>query len=223
MSLRSDFTRIEVVRTQALEWQQSPSPTVWRKRLEHSGPVEAGRVTSVVRYDAQSRFKPHPHPRGEEILVLEGVFSDEHGDYPAGSYLLNPEGFKHAPFSREGCVILVKLRQYAGEGRKKVALDTGSETWSATAHNGARRLPLHVDPRFPDRMELLRLDADVRLDEQHYPGGAEMFIVEGDLLDEHGSYGKGDWVRYPPGTVHTARSRGGALVYLKTGHLSGLL
>ena len=93
-----------------MAWAPSPSGTVWRKRVHLVGPPESGQVTSVVRYEPQSRFPAHDHPEGEEILVLEGVFSDEHGDWPAGTYLLNPEGFRHAPFSEPGCVLFVKLR-----------------------------------------------------------------------------------------------------------------
>src|SRR5690606_22216478 len=97
-----------------LDWQPSPSPLVWRKRLFHAGAAEAGVVTSIVRYDAGAGLHAHGHAEGEEILVLSGTFSDERGDFGAGSYMLNPEGFRHAPSSREGCVLFVKLRQYAG-------------------------------------------------------------------------------------------------------------
>ena len=92
----------------ARAWQPSPSGTVWRKRLHRVGPAESAQVTSIVRYDRGATFPVHDHPEGEEILVLQGIFSDEHGDWPAGTYLLNPDGFRHAPFSRQGCVLYVK-------------------------------------------------------------------------------------------------------------------
>ena len=57
------------VDTQGMDWAPSPSPTVWRKRIEHSGPAEAGRVTSVVRYDAGSSFHAHPHPSAYGIPI----------------------------------------------------------------------------------------------------------------------------------------------------------
>ena len=84
---------------------------VWRKPLAREA-VEHGHTTSVVRYDAGSRFPEHAHPLGEEILVLEGIFSDEHGNYPTGTYLRSPPQSKHSPFSEEGCVLLVKLDQF---------------------------------------------------------------------------------------------------------------
>ena len=65
--LNTDFSRFVVMHTDAMEWQASPSKGVWRKRLDLAGDPEKSRVTSVVRYDAASRFPPHPHPDGEEM------------------------------------------------------------------------------------------------------------------------------------------------------------
>ncbi len=117
LEVNADLSKPVVVSTATMEWQSSPGAGIWRKRLELRGAAESGRVTSIVRYDAGSRFPPHEHPEGEEILVLEGIFADEHGAYPAGTYLLNPEGFRHAPRSDQGCVLFVKLRQYPGSDR----------------------------------------------------------------------------------------------------------
>ena len=135
-ALHGDLSRPVVVRTADQSWQPSPSGTVLRKRLHRVGPAESGQVTSIVRYQPDSSFPAHDHPEGEEILVLEGVFSDEHGDWPAGTYLLNPEGFRHAPFSKPGCLLFVKLRQYAGAGRQHVALQTGDVPWQEGAQAG---------------------------------------------------------------------------------------
>nr|WP_086940607.1 cupin domain-containing protein [Thaumasiovibrio occultus] len=106
-----------------IDWQPSPLSGVWRKPLEREA-AESGWVTSVVRYAPNSHFSPHLHPLGEEILVLEGVFSDERGDYPAGSYLRNPPGSSHAPFSLDGCVIFVKLNQFSPHDNLTVARNT---------------------------------------------------------------------------------------------------
>ena len=81
--------------------------------------------------------------------MLDGVFSDEHGDWPAGSYLLNPEGFRHAPFSREGCLLFVKLRQFPGLDRNHVARQwiSGANLWQSVVSGGYLQ-PL--DPTFND-------------------------------------------------------------------------
>ena len=64
--------------------------------------------TALVRWAPGTRFNPHRHYGGEEIYVLDGVFEDEHGRYPAGSWLRSPHMSAHCPYSIEGCTILVK-------------------------------------------------------------------------------------------------------------------
>src|SRR5262249_21253458 len=112
MKIRIDYTKTEHVPFDSIAWVPSPERGVERKMLERDG-GEVARGTSIVRYAAGSRFAEHVHDRGEEFLVLEGTFQDEHGDYAAGTYVRNPPGSKHRPFSRGGCVIFVKLRQFA--------------------------------------------------------------------------------------------------------------
>ena len=217
--INADFGRFAVVHTAQMEWQPSPSTTVRRKRLDLAGPSESSRVTSVVRYDPDSAFHEHPHPDGEEIFVLEGVFSDEHGDYPAGSFLLHPEGFSHAPFSREGCVLFVKLRQYPGNQRQKLAVDTRRSIWQSCDDEGVSMIPLYREEGYPEEIQLVRLEPETVVSSHVHDGGAEIFVLEGSFTDEHGSYEEGSWVRYPDGSVHRISTRSGCTYYLKTGHL----
>jgi anti-sigma factor ChrR (cupin superfamily) len=217
--LRSDFSRLEIVHTDELPWVQSPTPQVWRKRLDLIGPPEAGRVTSVVRYDPQSRFPSHPHPGGEEILVLDGVFSDEHGEYPAGTFVLNPEGFEHAPYSLPGCTLFVKLRQSPGP-RRPVRVDTRAGAFEERGVVGVRRLELYREAGFPERIHLTRVAAGVQVGPIHFPEGEELFVLEGEFSDEHGSHGPRSWLRFPPGASHTLATRSGCTLYVKQGHLS---
>lgn len=210
--------RLEVAHTDELPWAVAPVPNVWRKRLELAGPPEAGRVTSLVRYASSSKFPSHPHPDGEEILVLDGVFSDEHGDYPAGTFLLNPTGFEHAPFSSEGCTLFVKLRQSPGP-RQQVIIDTTREPWHELPVGGVSRLPLYFEPGFPERIHLTRVAPGVSVGPVQFPAGGELFVLEGAFRDEHGSYRAGSWVRYPPGSAHTLTSGSGCTLYVKQGHL----
>ncbi len=217
--LNADFSQAVVIRTAQEEWQPSPSPTVWRKRLDLSGPAEAGRVTSVVKYDPGSAFHSHPHPDGEEILVLTGVFSDEHGDYPAGSYLLNPEGFDHAPFSRQGCTLFVKLRQYAGDDREKIAVDTRERSW-AKIGSGVSEVTLYQTQNHPETVRLIRIEETQRFTVPGKVGGAEMLILKGAVEDSGGRYTTGDWLRWPAQSVRMFTACEPFEAYLKTGHLA---
>jgi anti-sigma factor ChrR (cupin superfamily) len=219
-TINGDLGRRVAMDTAAMAWQSSPSGTVWRKRLHLMGSAESGQVTSLVRYQPHSDFPSHQHPHGEEILVLNGVFSDEHGDYPAGSYLLNPEGFRHAPFSREGCLLFVKLRQYPGDDRPHLAVSTRTMAWQAQG-DGSDIKPLFSDARFPEQMRLERWPAGER-PPTRYPGGVEMLVLEGVFEDESGSYHRHTWLRLPAGATHLPRSPGGCEVYIKSGGLGSL-
>ena len=221
-SLRGGLRRREVVDTAALAWTPSPSPSVWRKRLHRVGPAEAGQVTSLVRYDPGSRFPEHDHPEGEEIFVLEDVFSDQRGDHGPGSYLASPEGHRHAPWSDPGCVSFVKLRQYGGAGRGYVEVHADALAWSATGLPGVEEKVVCADPRFPDRTHLERFAAGASPGSRRYPGGAEIFVIEGALEDEHGRYGRYTWLRLPPGGAHAPHSASGAVVYVKAGGVASL-
>jgi anti-sigma factor ChrR (cupin superfamily) len=220
--INSDLTQFAVAQTDDLPWQASPSATVWRKRLEYFGDnAESGHVTSVVRYDPDSAFAPHDHPEGEEILVLDGVFSDEHGDYPAGTFLLNPTGFRHAPRSADGCVLFVKLCQYAGEDRPQVTIDTNKAEWQPHAIDGVELLPLYQSEDYPENMRLVRISPGVRFPHHTHVGGEEVFLIDGTIEDERGQFGKGAWVRFPDGSTHEPFTKTGETLYVKTDHIKG--
>ena len=134
-------------------------------------------MTSIVRYDAGARFHAHEHPEGEEIFVLSGTFSDERGDFRAGTFMLNPEGFRHAPFSELGCVLFVKLRQYPGLDREAVCIDTQQEgLWQARA-SGVRSLPLYASGRYGEEIHLTELAPGTRVSDVALPNGEEIFLL----------------------------------------------
>jgi anti-sigma factor ChrR (cupin superfamily) len=219
-SIRGDLARWESADTEAMDWTQSPSGRVWRKRVHLVGPPESGQVTSVVRYEPDSKFAAHDHPEGEEILVLGGVFSDEHGDWPAGTFLLNPEGFRHAPFSKPGCTLFVKLRQFPGRERRHVVLDVDGLDWQPGAQPGVSDKLLYAQPGFSDVTRLLRWMPGTDLGVSEYPEGAELFVLEGAFADESGEHGHGTWLRFPVGAKHHPRaSAAGCTLYAKTGGL----
>lgn len=217
LELNADFAKAAIVDTTATDWQPSPVPGVWRKRLDLVGPKESGRVTSIVRFDPSARFPEHGHPDGEEILVLEGTFSDQTGDYPAGSYLLNPDGFRHAPYSEEGCTLLVKLRQYAGAGREHITLDTNAMEWSAGRFAGLEQKLLYQHPDWPEVVRLIRAQPGCQVPMHGHPDGEEVYVLEGEVRDENYHCRAGTWLRQPVGSAHSVVSESGVLAYVKTG------
>ncbi len=221
-SINGDLTVRVAVDTTRMPWTPSPSGTVWRKRVHLVGPPEAGQVTSIVRYEASSTFHAHDHPGGEEILVLDGVFSDEHGDWPAGTFLLNPEGFRHAPFSQDGCVLFVKLRQFPGRDRQHVVVNVDSLDWRPGSVDGASFKPLYSQTGYSDTVRIERWAAGARLGHVSYPQGAELLVLEGAFEDETGSFGGGTWLRFPVGGSHRPSTRAECVLYVKEGGLAYL-
>lgn len=199
-ALNGDLDRRIAINTDAMDWVSSPGGEVLRKRLHHVGQAESGQVTSIVRYPPGSEFPRHPHPGGEEILVLEGVFSDEHGDWPAGTYLLNPEGFEHRPFSREGCLLFVKLGQYPGAKRRHVALRSRDQTWRARVRPGVSWKKLYAQEPFSDHMRLERWNQADDVGVMNFPQGAELFVLSGEFSDSEGRYPRHGWLRLPAGS-----------------------
>ncbi|MEH6567793.1 MAG: cupin domain-containing protein [Halioglobus sp.] len=216
-TLNGDLSVRVCVDTQKLEWSASPSGTVWRKRVHLVGPPESGQVTSVVRYEAGAKFPSHDHPGGEEILVLEGVFSDEHGDWPAGTYLLNPEGFTHSPFSEGGCTLFVKLRQYPGTDRQHAAIPTADMPWQPSVRKISSWKKLYAQEPYTDFMRLEAWDIPAELGQINFPQGAELFVVKGQFTDDSGSYDKHTWIRLPPGASITPTSDEYCELYIKEG------
>jgi anti-sigma factor ChrR (cupin superfamily) len=214
--LNADLSERLVMDTKAMDWQASPSPSVWRKRLYHTGSAEAGVVTSVVRYEPGSSFASHEHPDGEEIFVIDGVFSDEAGDYPAGSYILNPEGFSHAPSSGPGCILFVKLRQYAGE-RPQIRHDINAMDWELRPNGTVESIMLDQQDGFDKRTQVVRIMPGGEVPMHGHPNGEEVFVLEGSFEDQMGSYSAGTWIRNPIGSKHSLTSKTGCMFFIKTG------
>ncbi|MGA7801297.1 MAG: cupin domain-containing protein [Gammaproteobacteria bacterium] len=218
--INAQLSRRTVVASADMEWEPSPSGTVWRKPLFRQG-GEYGPVTSIVRYDAGGAFRAHTHPQGEEILVLEGVFADDHGQYPAGTYLLNPDGSSHAPASPEGCTLLVRLRQYAGADRVQLVVDSTSMTWQPDLPAGTWIKPLYRQHGYPENMALVKWEPGAELRRHVHFGGEEVLVLDGGFQDEHGHYPKGTWIRMPQGSAHRPFTREGCTLYVRVGGLMG--
>lgn len=214
-AINGDLSVRAMADTTRMEWTPSPSGSVWRKRVHLVGPPESGQVTSLVRYEPHSRFPEHDHPEGEEILVLEGVFSDEHGDWPAGTYLLNPEGFRHTPFSEPGCLLFVKLRQFPGRERRHSVVDTQKLAWKPSSIPALAYQTLYEQDGFSDLMRIERWRPQADLGVISYEEGAEFFVLDGEFSDEAGAYPTRCWLRLPAGSEHHPRSTGGCTLYIK--------
>ncbi len=221
MRVNADFSERVVIQTNELPWIASPQPGVERRMLDRIGD-EVARATSLVRYAPASVFEPHVHGLGEEFFVLDGIFSDEHGDYPVGTYVRNPPGSHHSPRTGPGCIILVKLRQMALTESERIVVDTAKVGWGRGDAEGHRRLDLYTNHESGEHVTIERLEPGATLAEMDCPGGEEIFVVSGAVDDEHGEYPSGTWIRNPASYRRSLKSLSGAVFWVKRGHLGAV-
>ena len=216
MQINADLSKRAVVYSKDLPWVDSPMAGVRRRMLERDGD-EVARATTIVRYAPGSSFSAHTHGGGEEFLVLDGVFSDEKGDYPTGTYVRNPVGSTHTPFSKEGSTILVKLWQMSPEDQEQKVINTVTHPWHPGLVEGLQVMPLHT--RSTENVALVKWQPGTVFQRHSHFGGEEIYVIEGVFEDEQGTYPQGTWIRNPHGSIHNPFSKDGCLIYVKTGHL----
>lgn len=217
MQLNADFSARVVVHSDQLEWQASPMPGVDRRMLDRIG-GEVARATTIVRYAPGSHFSEHTHTGGEEFIVLDGVFSDEHGDFPAGCYIRNPPTSAHTPGSDPGCTIFVKLWQFAPDDRTQVKIDMNKmEFVHAADRPGVSVMPLFQDARETVRSEHWEPGASLHLE---LPEGGEFLVLEGEFSEGGDTLGKGSWLRLPVGAqMNAIAGASGTRVWMKLRHI----
>ena len=214
MNLNADFAARVVVRSENVDWLASPMPGVDRRMLDRIGD-EVARATSIVRYAPGSHFSAHTHTGGEEFIVLDGVFQDEHGDYPAGTYVRNPPTTSHTPGSEPGCTIFVKLWQFDMDDRTQFRKNM--EEALGERAEGVAMAELHRDAR--EVVTYLDIAPDTAF-ASAAAGGIELLVLQGSVTESGEMLGKGAWMRLPEGQPLSLLSQGdGARIWMKSGHL----
>jgi anti-sigma factor ChrR (cupin superfamily) len=215
LKLNMKFDAPVVVLPSDQSWELSPADGVSRFPLEREA-AESGHTTSQVIFAPGAAFPEHSHPLGEEIFVLEGIFSDEFGDYPTGTYIRNPPGSKHSPFTRDGCKLFVKLEQFHPDDSAPVVVRPDDHQW----RNGIGNLKVLSLHEFQTQHTALVYwpDNEKFQPHQHW-GGEEIMVISGEFIDEYGRYPAGSWIRSPNLSKHDPYVEKATLILVKTGHL----
>ena len=214
MELNADFAARVVVHADQIDWQASPMKGVDRRMLDRIG-GEVARATTIVRYAPGSHFSAHTHTGGEEFIVLDGIFQDEHGDYPVGTYVRNPPTSQHTPGSAPGCTIFVKLWQFDMDDRTQFRKDMAQEL--NTPIDGVATATLHKDAR--ETVSYSHLDAGATLTSDS-AGGIELLMIDGSVSAGEDTLIKNSWLRLPEGeTLKATAGAQGAKIWMKSGHL----
>jgi hypothetical protein len=192
MKLHDDLSQTALVHGGRLPWVPSPTIGVERRMLFRLGGEQAI-ATSIVRYAVASSFPSHAHPGGEEFLVLDGVFEDEHGRYPVGSYVRNPPGSAHAPRSGEGCVIFVRLRQFREDDTRNV-LDIPT----APHDDRSPFVPRTLFDSTDEHVAIKRWEPHAAITFSA-GGGLELLMLEGTASTFGDTLQRWSWLRLPSG------------------------
>lgn len=216
MQLNNDYTRAVVLSTADIPWQQAPFSGVQYRMLEQHG-AEGTRSTSVVRYEPGSHLPAHSHALGEEIIILQGEFADESGVYAAGSYIKNPPGSSHAPFSATGCTLFIKQSHLQPEDIERVVVDAQNSAWRPGMVDGLSVLPLAEFKS--EHSALVNWQPGTVFTPHRHWGGEEIYVLDGVFEDEFGRYPAGTWLRSPHMSQHAPFSKAGCTIFVKVGHL----
>jgi ChrR Cupin-like domain len=217
MNLNSDFNARAAVHSARLDWTPSPIPGVDRRMLDRIG-EELARATSIVRYAPLSHFSPHTHGGGEEFLVLDGVFQDEHGDYPPGTYVRNPTS-RHTPGSEPGCTLFVKLWQFDPDDRTPVRIDTSDLSFLPAPDLRGIEFAVLYDSAW--ELVLLERWAPGISIAVPVPAGIELLVLDGGFTEGGEEFTRCSWLRLPAGsTLQATAGPQGCRLWVKSGHFS---
>ena len=218
MDLNADFTVRASVHAAQNPWVASPMPGVERRMLDRLGD-EVARATSIVRYAPGSSFFAHTHKGGEEYIVIDGVFQDEFGDFPVGSYIRNPPNSTHTPSAAGGATIMVKLWQFDLEDRQTVRLQTHDMAAEpAPGREGVSVIPLYKDARENVRIEVWEPGTKLFVDDHK---GFEVFVLEGGFTEGNETFSRDSWLRLPVDYAFQGMAGPeGTRVWIKSEHLA---
>ncbi len=239
MLVNSDFTRAVFLQSDSIPWESSPMAGVTRRRLDRLD-TDDHQVTTLVEYAPNSEFSPHTHHGGEELLILDGVFEDEYGAWPAGSYIRNPPGSNHQPGSKAGCLLFVKLGQFHATDAHFVHAHLDHlEMLPLTNQPNRSVASLYQDARETVRLEHWSANTTLSLSAV---GGMEIVVLAGsvsmtaDVIDdsqllgttsavaaktsETSLYGRFDWIRLPSDfAISCVVGDSNTVVWTKSHHL----
>jgi anti-sigma factor ChrR (cupin superfamily) len=215
--LNAEFDQRVVIRPDDYAWVDSPESGVRRMMLDRVS-MENSHSSTIVEFKANSEFPHHVHYMGEELLVLEGVFADEYGEYPAGTYFRNPPGTSHvASVGESGAKVFVKLHQMQENDQAQFSIDTKTAKWLPGMVAGLQVMPLHEHGA--EHVALVKWAPHTQFSPHQHWGGEEIFVLEGTFYDEHGEYPQGTWLRSPHLSKHTPFTKDdGAIIFVKTRH-----
>lgn len=216
MQINSDISKRVAIQQSTLPWIATPLAGIQIRTLEDGGEATA-RATAIVKCAPGSRIVDCTRELGEEIMVLDGVLTDEFGSYGKGSYVKSPPGSDHACESASGCLLFVKRHPLESGDDWRIVVDTATMPWYQGLVDGLSVMPLSESGT--QHTALVRWAPGTRFNPHRHYGGEEIYVLDGVFEDEHGRYPAGSWLRSPHLSAHCPFSIEGCTIFVKVGHL----
>lgn len=200
--MHADLTTRAAVDTARLPWARRDG--LEEKLLE----LAPARRTALVRLPPRAVLPDEV----TDVLVLLGELREGPLLHRTGTYIHTPGGLA----TDGGCTLFVKQRPL--RERARTVVDTRRVVFTPSHRPGLSEAVLHDGA--DGLVVLLRFAPGTQIGHHHHRDGEELLVLEGEVLDEHGRYETGAWVRQPPGSSHAVDSPGGCLFFTFAHHLA---
>ena len=218
--VNADPKQVAAMDTNGMQWEPAGQPGAWKKVLERVVDAKKGRETALVRLDAGVRLPDELLSERVETFVIEGDYSDGHGEYGAHTFIRNPEGTSQAPSTRNGCVLYVKRRVPIRSGAARFVIDAKTAQWMAFPHRGADVLHLYPNADGIETGRIGNVHPHRKIPSHDHSIGEETFVLRGCLADEYTAYTPGMWFRMPCGVPHAPFTEAaGCMMLIREGDL----
>lgn len=219
-AVNADPKQVALVNTNAIAWERTEWAGVTRKVLEFVDDPKKGRETSLLKFEPGAALPPATLEDRMDIFVIEGAFSDEHGTYGEHTFIRNQPGLRHAPASREGCVLYVKWRVPIRPGGERRVIDAKTAQWLDFPHRGAKVLHLYPNRDGIETGRIGNVHPNRKIPSHDHSIGEETLVLQGCLKDEYTAYTPGIWFRMPCGVPHAPYTEAeGCMMLIREGDL----
>lgn len=206
--MNDKYEKKALINTNDLEWSNNKLKGVSKKLLSKINNEE----TAIIKIEENCKLNTNSNTNSVEILVLEGTYINEYGEFKSGTYLrLSSEDEALVIAGKIGCIIFRKVNHFNDES-ENIIIDTNNTLWLKGHGN------LGVMPLF-EQTALVKWPKNEKFIPHKHWGGEEIFVLEGTFMDEYGMYPKGTWIRSPHLSEHFPYVEDETIIFVKTGHL----
>lgn len=220
-NVNADAQAVISLQTRDMPWKPMPYEGVSRKVMERINDPTKGRETALLKLEAGASLPQELLEERLDLFVIEGNFSDGHGEYGRHTFVRNVPGATIQISSNEGCTLYSKRRvSIPSINDERMVIDSETAQWAPFPQRGATVLHLYDDANGFETGRFGQIHPNRQLPSHDHTRGEETLIIGGLLVDEYTRYEPGAWFRMPIGVPHSPYSGDdGCLMLIREGDL----